>query len=756
MGQTAEPRKQGLYDPRYEHDACGVGFVVDLKGRRSHALVEQAVQVLLNLEHRGACGAEKNTGDGAGILLQTPHAFLAAECERLNIELPRAGRYGVGMVFLPTDAESRAQCEQAFEKFVREEGQSVLGWRTVPTDATSLGPSAQAAAPFVRQIFIGRSDELADELAFERKLYVIRRRVEKAIKRADVDRAGTFYIPSLSQKTIIYKGMLVPGQLPVFYPDLRAPSLTSALALVHSRFSTNTFPNWARAHPYRYVAHNGEINTLRGNINWMHARETRFQSQLFGADIHKILPVIDTDGSDSAMFDNTLELLTLAGRSLPHALMMMIPEPWSGDPLMSAERRAFYEYHSCLMEPWDGPASIVFTDGVAVGAVLDRNGLRPARYYVTKDGLVVMASEVGVLDIPPGEIVSKGRLQPGRMFLVDTAQGRIVGDGELKQRIAAEHPYGQWLKENMIRLAELPGPTLVHKPEPAALRLRQRAFGYTTEEIKLLLAPMATEASEAIGSMGTDTPLAVLSGHAQLLYNYFKQLFAQVTNPPVDAIREELIMSTETVIGPEANMLEPTPECARQITLASPIITNEDLAKLRLLDASAGALGQSGFKSRTLQMLFAVAEGGRGLERALDDLCRQASAAIVDGYDFIILSDRELTSGHAPIPALLAVACVHHHLIREGTRTQIGFVVESGEPREVHHFALLLGYGAAAINPYLAFETLHELTKQDLLSNVAYEQAIKNYIKAINERRREGHLEDGHLDDPELLRRANL
>jgi len=729
--RSTAPRKQGLYDPRFEHDSCGVGFVVDLKGRKSHSIIQKAVEILVNLEHRGACGCEKNTGDGAGISVQLPHAFFVGRCATLKIELPGFGQYGVGMVFLPTDTSDREQLEQLFESIAREEGQTILGWRDVPTDDSVIGPTARASEPRVRQLFIRRGEGLADDLAFERKLFVIRRRVEKAARRSDIRQRGLFYISSLSYKTIVYKGMLLAAQLTGFYPDLCDEVFSSALALVHSRFSTNTFPSWARAHPYRYLAHNGEINTLRGNINWMHARESRFAAKLFGEDIGKLLPVIDAEGSDSAMFDNALEMLTLAGRPLAHSLMMMIPEPWSGDPFMSEERRAFYEYHSCLMEPWDGPASIAFTDGFKVGAVLDRNGLRPSRYYVTKDDLVIMASEVGVLDIPPAEIKHKGRLQPGRMFLIDTEEGRIVDDEELKSQFAREHPYKQWLDENLIDLAQLPVPPFVHELNHSTVLLRQQAFGYTLEDLRLLLAPMGLQASEALGSMGTDTPLAVFSERPQLLYNYFKQLFAQVTNPPVDALREELIMSTATTIGPEANMLEPAPECARQIKLSSPIITNEELEKLRLLGDSAGPWGQHGFKSITLSMLYDVAAGGRGLKLALDDLRHQSSAAIADGYDIIILSDRQLDRARAPIPALLAVSAVHHHLIREGTRTQVGFVIESGEPREVHHFALLLGYGAAAINPYLAFETLSDMINQQLMTGVGHEQAVSNYLKAI-------------------------
>ena len=729
MRHTCEPHKQGLYDPRFEHDACGIGFVADIKGRKSHEIVQKAIQVLLNLNHRGACGCEANTGDGAGVLLQIPQRFLAHETAALNIALPPVGQYGIGMVFLPTEREAQLECEQLFERIVIEEGQQVLGWRTVPVDNALLGPTAKASQPLIRQIFIGRASNLEDDLAFERKLYVIRKRVSKGAKRGIHERR-MFYVSSLSSRTIVYKGMLTSDQLPDFYPDLVDPLVESALALVHSRFSTNTFPNWARAHPYRYLCHNGEINTLRGNINWMHARESKFRSELFGPDLSKTFPVVDTEGSDSAMFDNVLEMLTLTGRSLPHAMMMMIPEPWSGHESMSAEKKAFYEYHSCLMEPRDGPASMAFTDGEVIGAVLDRNGLRPSRYYVTRDDLVILASEVGVLDIPPDQVLSKGRLQPGRMLLVDTNQGRIVDDDELKQQIATEHPYGEWLKENLVDLQELPAPPFVHTTNSATVTRRQRLFGYTYEDLKMLMTPMA-DGSEAIGSMGTDTPLAVLSAKSQLLYNYFKQLFAQVTNPPVDAIREELVMSTDTTIGPEANMLEPTPECARQIKLSSPILTNEELEKLRQLGDSASQWGSKGFRSITLPMLYNVDEGGRGLEYAMSELCNDASGAIASGYEIIVLSDRGANEERAPIPALLAVSGVHHHLIRVGTRTQLGFVIESGEPREVHHFALLLGYGAAAINPYLAFETLHEMVNQKLLT-IDYERAIKNYIKAVN------------------------
>jgi glutamate synthase (ferredoxin) len=732
------PPKQGLYDPRYEHDSCGVGFVVDLKNRKSHTIVEQALQILLNLEHRGACGCEKDTGDGAGIVVQTPHAFLAKVCDRAGFRLPKPGEYGVGSVFLPTDAADRKAVEAIFEQVVREEGETVLGWRDVPIEPAPLGKTARDGMPAIRQIFIGRSQtplasggrgagSEGDGLAFERKLYIIRRRVENAVRASGIPQRGMFYIPSLSFKTLIYKGMLNAGQLGPFYPDLEDADLATALALVHSRFSTNTFPNWARAHPYRYLAHNGEINTLRGNINWMTARETLFRSELFGADLQKLLPIIDHSGSDSAMFDNALELLVLSGRSLPHAVMMMIPEPWSGDEYMSAEKRAFYEFHSCLMEPWDGPASIAFTDGVRIGAVLDRNGLRPSRYYVTKDGLVIMASEVGVMDVPPERVLAKGRLQPGRMFLVDLEQGRIIADDELKRKIASERPYGRWVRDNLVALEELPPGPRLHEPDHATVVLRQRAFGYTTEDLKILMAPMAAESNEAVGSMGNDAALAVLSDKPQLLYNYFKQLFAQVTNPPVDGIREEIIMSMETTIGAEYNLLAPTPRSARQIKIKSPIIDNDELDKLRRLDGK----GAGNFKSTTLSILYPVKDGAAALERALDEVCRQASAAVADGCDFIILSDRGVDRDLAPIPSLLATAGVHHHLIRRGERTKVGLVLESGEPREVHHFSLLIGYGAGAVNPYLAFETLDDMIRQGVLPKMDHHKAVKNYTKAV-------------------------
>ncbi len=725
----AIPAKEGLYDPTHEHDACGVGFVVNIKGERSHDIVRQGLQVLDNLTHRGACGCDPLTGDGAGILLQIPHAFLKKEAESVGFGLPRPGTYAAGIVFLPQNEAERKFCESAFERVVREEGQRLLGWRSVPIVESACGTIARRALPYIRQIFIAAEGPLVeDEEALERKLYVIRRRAENEVRAAQLREGDLFYICSLSSRTIVYKGQLISTQIPQFYPDLLDPTMVSALAMVHQRFSTNTFPSWDRAHPYRFLCHNGEINTLRGNINWMHAREMLFSSPRFGDDIKKLLPIVQPTGSDSAMFDNALELLVRTGRSLPHAVMMMIPEAWQNDPAMSAAKRAFYQYHSSLMEPWDGPASIAFTDGKQIGAVLDRNGLRPSRYLVTKGGLVVMASETGVLDIPPEEVKLKGRLQPGRMFLVDTVEGRIVDDTEIKESIAARKPYGQWLKETLVDLDKLPEP-----PDAASLDghrgddllLHQRAFGYTIEDLKILMAPMAVNAQEAVGSMGTDTPLAVLSDQAPLLFNYFKQLFAQVTNPPIDPIREELVMSLETAIGGEQNLFEETPLHCRQLRLKQPILTNAQLEKIKRLD-------QPGLKSITLPMLYRVADGEAGLRGALDELCRRASKAIADGYTVIVISDRGMDAEHAAIPSLLATGAVHHHLIREGTRTQAGLVVESAEPREVMHFCLLIGYGAGAINPYLAFSTLGGMIREGMLKDIDEGTAIEHYIKAIS------------------------
>lgn len=714
----------GLYDPRFEHDSCGVGFVVNVKGEKSHLIIQQALTVLMNLRHRGACGCEENTGDGAGILIQIPHTFLKSACLGLGIHLPSAGEYGVGMVFLSPNTKERKSAEKIFEQIVRDEGQHFLGWRTVVTDNGDLGLTARKGEPFVRQIFIGRSAKIKDDLDFERKLYIIRRRVENAVRYGGVKGGDYFYVPSLSHRTIVYKGMLMTEQVESFFPELKDPSMESALALVHSRFSTNTFPSWDRAHPYRLVAHNGEINTLRGNVNWMHARQALCESGLFGEDIKKLLPVIPPDGSDSAMFDNCLEFLVLSGRSMAHAVMMMIPEPWNNHETMGDDKKAFYEYHSSLMEPWDGPASIAFTDGTQIGAILDRNGLRPSRYYVTKDDLVVMASEVGVVDIAPENVLYKGRLQPGRMFLIDTKEGRIVADQEIKEQIVKEKPYRKWLQDNLIQLNDLPEAPHVHGPDHSTVLLRQKAFGYTYEDLRRIMAPMGQVGVEPVGSMGNDAPIAVLSDKPQLLYNYFKQLFAQVTNPPIDCIREEIVTSTETTIGPEGNLLSPEPRSCKQIKLLSPILSNEDFEKLR-------HIRHDYFKSVTLPILYPVVEGGKGLEKALEDLFAKASKAIKEGSNFIILSDRGIDRDQAAIPALLAVSGLHHHLIREGTRTKVGLILESGEPREVHHFALLIGYGVGAVNPYLAFETLDDLIQQNLLVAIDHKTAVKNYRKAV-------------------------
>jgi glutamate synthase (ferredoxin) len=721
MKNIGPPKKQGLYDPQFEHDACGVGFVVNMKGKKSHEIVRQALTVLVNLDHRGACGCEPNTGDGAGILLQMPDTFLHKACALLGMKLPEPTHYGVGMIFTSPYAPERNSARHILEKILREEGVEIIGWRDVPTDNSSLGNTAKSGEPLVRQLFLKRPDSCLDEQTFNRKLYIINQRATNEIRRAGVDEH--WYVASISTRTIIYKGMLMPVQVDQYYSDLRDPDMQSAIALVHSRFSTNTFPSWDRSHPYHFLAHNGEINTLRGNVNWMHARQSLLESELFGDDIKKALPIINTNGSDSAMFDNCLELLVMGGRSLPHAIMMMVPEPWESHETMSADKKAFYEYHSCLMEPWDGPAAVAFTDGRSIGAVLDRNGLRPSRYYVTTDDLVIMASEAGVLPIEPERIIYKGRLQPGHMFLVDTEQGRIVPDEEIKKELANAQPYAQWLAENHILLEELP--EAAHRPDPdhSSVLERQQAFGYTFEDQRVILGPMATDGVQPLGSMGTDTPLAALSSQSQLLYNYFQQLFAQVTNPPIDPIREELITSTTTLLGSEANLLQPGALSARMIKLDHPLLSNEQFEKLRQID-------QPGFKSSTLSMLFPVADGTAGLEKALDVLFTAADKAVAEGNTILILSDRGVDRTHAAIPALLAVSGLHHHLIRSETRTRVSLVLESGEPREVHHFAVLLGYGVNAINPYLAFESMDDMIQLGMLPGIDHKKAVKNFIKA--------------------------
>jgi len=719
MNNYGLPPKQGMYDPQYEHDACGIGFVVNIKGKKSHEIVKQALTILIDLNHRGASGSESNTGDGAGILIQIPHKFFAKELLKKDIKLPEPGNYAVGMVFLPNDENKRKAMENYIESIIIEEGQKVLGWRDLQLNDSSLGSTALSAKPFIRQLFIEKSNNLEGGIAFERKLYVIRKRIEKYA----LDNNEYVYFSSLSANTIVYKGMLTSHQVEEFYTELSDTDVESALALVHSRYSTNTFPSWERAHPNRYIIHNGEINTLRGNVNWMNARQALLESQHFGEDIEKILPIINPNGSDSAMFDNCLEFLVLSGRSLPHSIMMMIPEPWSNHESMSDEKKAFYEFHSCLMEPWDGPAAIAFTDGSKVGAVLDRNGLRPARYYVTKDDLVILASEVGVLDIPPENVICKERLHPGKMLLIDTNEGRIITDDEIKHSIASQHPYREWLNQHLLDLENLPQASCAYETDHETLLLRQKAFGYTTEDINTTILPMAKEGLDPVGAMGTDIPLAVLSDKPQLLYNYFKQLFAQVTNPPIDAIREEIITSTETMMGSEGNLIHPVPESCRQIKIKNPVIDNYQLEKLRNIN-------KEGFKSVTLPILYNVKEGGKSLEKALENLFADADSAIAEGANILILSDRGINADNAAIPALLAVSGLHHHLIRKGTRTLVSIVLESGEPREVHHFCLLIGYGASAINPYLALESIEHMIKQGLLPDISYEKAAQNYLKA--------------------------
>src|SRR3984957_18455140 len=722
--QNGIPPAQGLYDPAQEHDACGIGFVASVRGEKSHDIILKGIQVLLNLAHRGACGCDPETGDGAGVLIQIPHKFYARECAKLGFELPLPGSYGVGMTFLPVEKHPRLQCEGIFERIVREEGLTVLGWRDMPTYASAIGRVARASQPYNQQLFIGRAPGL-DEDAFERKLYVVRKRAETEARNSGIEDAGTFYIPSLSCRTVIYKGLLQATQLAGFYRELSDPDVTSALCLVHQRFSTNTFPSWERAHPYRYVAHNGEINTLRGNVNWMHARQSLLASPLFGDDLKKLFPIIEPEGSDSANFDNAVELLVQAGRSIPHAMAMLIPEAWAGNPHMRPEKRAFYEYHACLMEPWDGPAAVAFTDGRVIGATLDRNGLRPGRYVVTQDDVVVMASEAGVLEVPPEQIKRKGRLQPGKMFLVDTVEGRIVSDREIKERLASRQPYAQWLKENQITMDQLPQPSRTHPPDPETLLRRQRAFGYTDEDLKMILAPMAAAGEEAVGSMGTDTPLACLSDRPQTLFNYFKQLFAQVTNPPIDPIREEMVMSLTSYIGAERNILEEAPQNCHMLKLAHPILTNRELERLRRV--STGEL-----LAATLPALFRASEGEAGLKRALDELSQRASLSVKAGYTLLILSDRGVDKDYAPIPCLLALAAVHNLLVKEETRTQVALITESGEPREVMHFALLSGYGASAINPYLALESVENLVwRGELGEGITAELAVKHFMKAI-------------------------
>ena len=718
--------KFGLYDPRFERDACGVGLAADINGQKSHDILKDGLKILVNLAHRGACGCDPATGDGAGVLIQIPHDFLSQECAKLDISLPAPGEYGVGMVFLPPDSQRRQACEAIVEKVVADEGQQLLGWRDVPVDDSEIGYMARESQPLIRQVFIARGIQVKDDAQFDRKLYVIRKVIERAINELDEETRRHFYIPSLFSNRIVYKGLLMGTQLEGFYTDLSDPRVVSAFSMVHARFSTNTLGSWRLAHPYRLICHNGEINTLRGNINWMTARQAMFSSPLFGDDMSKLFPIITPGASDTATFDNALELLLATGRSLPHALMMMIPEATGEHVQMGREKRDFYEYHSSFMEPWDGPALIAATDGNSIGVVLDRNGLRPCRYLVTTDGLLVMASETGVLDVPPEKVMFKARIRPGRMFLLDTKEARIIEDTELKASLSTRKPYGQWLAENRVTLEQLPEPPEVQQPDMDTLIKRQRAFGYTNEDVNILMEPMAVNGQEPVGSMGNDTPLAVLSGRPHLLFNYFKQLFAQVSNPPLDAIREELVTSLEAFIGSEQNLFEETPTHCHQLRLQQPILTNVELEKVR--NISYGDM-----RATTFSTLFDTQTGPGSLEKALEDLCRRASEAVNAGVSIIVLSDRGVDTRHAPIPSLLATSAVHHHLIREGTRSKVGLVVESGEPREVMHFSLLIGYGAGAINPYLAFETLHDLAARGIFpDSVDAYTAEKNFIKAIN------------------------
>ena len=714
--------KFGLYDPAFEHDACGVGFLVNIDGKRSHDIVKQGCEVMVNLTHRGACGCDPETGDGCGILLQIPHKFFAEEAGKLGFTLPEEGAYGVGMVFMPQEAETRAACEKIFNEVIAEEGQTLLGWRDVPCNSEVIGWLARENEPVSRQVFIQRAKGLEQE-AFERKLFVIRKVASRRIRQLDMPGAETHYVTSMSTRTIVYKGLMLPEATDKYFEDLANPKVESCLALVHQRYSTNTMPSWPLAQPFRFLAHNGEINTLRGNVNMMASREKHIESALFGDEIQKLTPVLTEGASDSAIFDNAFELLLRGGRSVQESMAMMVPEPWSGHESMSDEKKAFYEFQACKMEPWDGPASMAFTDGVRIGAVLDRNGLRPSRYWVTKDKQVIMASEVGVLHIPEEKIVQKGRLEPGRMFLIDTQEQRIVGDEEIKDYFAKRQPYRTWLDTHRQTLPEAPEQVEVAQDTTPLLE-RERIFGYTEEDLEIILAPMARLGKEPTGSMGNDVALAVLSERPQLVFNYFKQLFAQVTNPPIDPIREVIVMSLETTVGREGNLLAEAPEDCEQLHLKSPILTNEQMAAIKKMDSPA-------LKAQVISTLFAVSEGPAGMEKALERVCAEAEAAVDAGATLLILSDRGVDAAQAPIPSLLVTGAVHHHLVRAHKRTQCGLLVETGEAREVMHFCLLTGYGAGGVNPYLAFESLDALVQKETVVEEKPGQAQKNYIKAI-------------------------
>ncbi|WP_404456073.1 glutamate synthase large subunit [Oceanobacillus kapialis] len=725
MTRNGYPQRQGLYHPDFEHEACGIGMIANINGKPTHNIVQNAINILCNLEHRGGQSADTSTGDGAGILTQIPDRFFQKQCAKENISLPKQGEYGVGMVFLPQDHEIRMSSKEVFEEIIEQEGQAFLGWRPVPTNESFIGKVATKNKPTIRQFFIGKSEDIKDQMAFERKMYVIRKRIEQEM--AKVPEYEDVYVSSLSSGTIVYKGMLIPEQLDAFYIDLNHPDFKSALALVHSRFSTNTFPSWKRSHPNRYTIHNGEFNTLRGNVNWMRAREQLCASEHFSEeDMQKILPVIDADGSDSSIFDNTFEFLHLSGRSLAHTAMMMVPEPWANDTSIKEEKRDFYEYHSTLMEPWDGPAALVFTDGNQIGACLDRNGLRPARYYVTKSGMIVLGSEVGALDIFADDILYKDRLQPGKMLLVDLEKGIIVPDEDIKMQIASEEPYNEWLK-NKIDLKDIPDVITNHSPYTGVELLEQQfAFGYTREELNKIIKPLVLDGKDPIGSMGYDSPLAVLSKKPQLLYNYFKQLFAQVTNPPIDAIREQIITMAETTIGAEGNLVNPQADSCKHIRLETPIMTNDQLEKLRVRQIE-------GFQTATISTLFKRNKAEGNLEQAMEKVFIKADEAISEGSTLLVLSDRGVSEERVAIPALLAVSGLHHHLIRRGIRTKVSLLVESGEPREVHHFATLIGYGAEGINPYLAFDTIHALVANQELEGITPNQAVDQYVTSVTD-----------------------
>src|SRR4051794_13167307 len=722
------PPAQGLYDPALEKDSCGVGFIADIKGRSSHKLIEDALAILCNLEHRGAVGADPRAGDGAGILVQIPHKFFAKEAERLGFALPKPHEYAVGALFMPRDPDWRQVIRDIWAQKIKREGMTLLGWREVPTDNSTLGESVKPTEPVHLQVFIGRGKKITTADEFERRLYILRKSISNAIYTRKERRLSGYYPVSISCRTIVYKGMFLADQLGTYYLDLRDKDFDSALALVHQRFSTNTFPAWSLAHPYRMIAHNGEINTLRGNVNWMAARQASVASDLFGDDISKLWPISYEGQSDTACFDNALEFLVQGGYPLAHAMMMMIPEAWAGNPLMDEERRAFYEYNAALMEPWDGPAAIAFTNGRQIGATLDRNGLRPARYFVTRDDRIIMASEMGVLPIPEKDIVTKWRLQPGKMLLVDLDQGRLIPDEELKATLAKSHPYKEWLERTQIVLEELPDAAGKAALSNLSLLDRQQTFGYTQEDLRILMAPMGSQGEEAVGSMGNDAPISALSDKPKLLFTYFKQNFAQVTNPPIDPIREELVMSLVSIIGPRPNLfdLEGSSRLKR-LEARQPILTDADLEKIRAISE----VGDGHFKSRTLDTTWPAEHGAAGLKEALDTLCVRAEAAVREGINIIILSDRRDGPANIPMPSLLACAAVHHHLIRQGLRTSVGLVVESGEPREVHHFGCLAGYGAEAINPYLAFETLRAM-KDDLPHKLDEYEIVKRYIKSID------------------------